>query len=45
MDTSARMDIAGINAASAEIEALTPQLEDAGFDWGFFSEACKDAAE
>lgn len=44
MDASARMDIDGINAAAAEIEALTPELEDAGFDWGFFSEACKDAS-
>lgn len=42
MGASARMDIAGIDAATAEIEALTPDLEDAGFDWGFWSAACRD---
>lgn len=36
------MDVAGIESANAQIEALTPQLEEAGFDWGFWSEACKE---
>lgn len=44
MGASARMDIAGIDQATAGIEALTPDLEDAGFDWGFWSEACRDGS-
>ena len=36
------MDVAGINAAADEMEALHGPLGDAGFDWGFWAEACKD---
>lgn len=42
---SASFDVAAIDAATVRIENLTQPLADAGFDWGFYSESCKEAAE
>ena len=42
MHASSVMDIAGIEAATANVEAITPDIEEAGFDWGFYSAACEE---
>lgn len=44
-EAAARFDVAGIDAATAKITAMTPDMEAAGFDWGFWSESCREAAK
>lgn len=44
-EAASRLDIAGIDAATAKITAMTPDMEAAGFDWGFWSESCREAGE
>lgn len=41
MHAASVMDVAAIDQATADLEAITPDMEDAGFDWGMYSEACR----
>lgn len=39
---ASQLNAAGVDSVNSELDDLTPQIEDSAFDWGFFSESCRE---